>query len=137
MYVLPQSRVITKYIQSILTITLFLMNLRTLILTKPVFKKADTFEKTNYRPISVLPVLSKAFDRCLYDQIYEYIDCRPAGWLYSPARMRNISQKKSHNFRRLPLSSILYIDLINSDPCFFNLVKLGTISNVYTLEEVK
>ena len=41
---------------------------------KPVYKKDDPFDKTNYRPISILPVLSKAFERCLYDQIYEYID---------------------------------------------------------------
>ena len=34
----------------------------------------DPFEKTNYRPISILPILSKAFERCLYDQIYWYID---------------------------------------------------------------
>ena len=31
-------------------------------------KKADI---TNCRPIIILPVLSKAFERCLYDQIYK------------------------------------------------------------------
>ena len=41
---------------------------------KPVYKKNDPFDKTNYRPISTLPVLSKTFEGCLYDQIYEYID---------------------------------------------------------------
>ena len=41
---------------------------------KPVYKKDDPFDKTNYRPTSILPVLSKAFEHCLYDQIYEYID---------------------------------------------------------------
>ena len=40
--------------------------------TTPVYKKGDPSDKTNYRPISILPVLSKAFERCLYDQIYEY-----------------------------------------------------------------
>ena len=40
----------------------------------PIYKKDDPFDKTNYRPISILPVLSKPFERCLYDQIYEYID---------------------------------------------------------------
>ena len=40
----------------------------------PVYKKDDPFDKTNYRPISILPVLSKPFERCLYDQIYEYFD---------------------------------------------------------------
>ena len=39
-------------------------------------RKNNPFDKTNYRPISILPVLSKAFERWskLYDQIYEYID---------------------------------------------------------------
>ena len=41
---------------------------------KPVYKKDDRFDKTNYRPISILPASSKDFERCLYDQIYEYID---------------------------------------------------------------
>ena len=41
---------------------------------KPVYKKDDPFDKTNYRPISILPVLSKPFERCLHDQIYEYIN---------------------------------------------------------------
>ena len=64
--------------------------------------------------------------------------CRPPGWLYSPALMRNSSQKKSHKFRRLPLCSILNFNLMefseietknfNSGSCFFKLGKLGTIS---------
>ena len=37
---------------------------------KPAYKKDDLFHKTNYRPISILPVLSKPFECCLY----EYID---------------------------------------------------------------
>ena len=41
---------------------------------KPVYKKDDPFDKTYYRPISILPVLSKAFEHFLYDQIYEYIN---------------------------------------------------------------
>ena len=31
---------------------------------KPVYKKPEPFDKTNYRPISILHVLSKAFERC-------------------------------------------------------------------------
>ena len=41
---------------------------------KPFYKKDDPFDKTNYRPISILSVLCKTFERWLYDQIYEYID---------------------------------------------------------------
>ena len=32
------------------------------------------FKKTVFRPITILPNLSKAFKLCLYDQIYEYTD---------------------------------------------------------------
>ena len=34
---------------------------------KPVYKKDDPFDKTNYTPISILPALSQPFERCLYD----------------------------------------------------------------------
>ena len=40
----------------------------------PVHKKNDTNDKNNYRPVSILPSLSKAFKKCLYDQIYAYTD---------------------------------------------------------------
>ena len=42
--------------------------------TTPVHKKDDTNDKNNYRPISILPSLSKAFEKCLYDQVYAYTD---------------------------------------------------------------
>ena len=32
---------------------------------KPANKKDDPFDKTNYRPVSILPLLYKAFERCL------------------------------------------------------------------------
>ena len=40
----------------------------------PVHKKDDTNNKNNYRPVSILPFLSKAFEKCLYDQIDVYTD---------------------------------------------------------------
>ena len=40
----------------------------------PVHKKDDKNDKSNYRPVSILPSLSKAFEKCLYDQIYAYTD---------------------------------------------------------------
>ena len=38
----------------------------------PVFKKDEKFLKANYRPVSILPTVSKIYERCLYDQINEY-----------------------------------------------------------------
>lgn len=38
----------------------------------PVFKKGENFLLDNYRPISLLPSMSKIFERIIYDQIFEY-----------------------------------------------------------------
>ena len=42
--------------------------------TTPVHKKDDINDKNNYRPVSILPSLSKVFEKYLYDQIYAYTD---------------------------------------------------------------
>ena len=40
----------------------------------PIHKKDDKTDKTNYRPISVLPNLSKVNERLMYNQIFPYFD---------------------------------------------------------------
>ena len=40
----------------------------------PIFKKGDSSLLTNYRPISILPTISKIFERVLYNQLYEYVN---------------------------------------------------------------
>ena len=39
----------------------------------PIFKSGDRSSVTNYRPISLLCILSKVFKRIIYDQIIEFI----------------------------------------------------------------
>ena len=39
----------------------------------PIYKKGDTYEKENYRPISILPTISKVFERAIFDQIDEFM----------------------------------------------------------------
>ena len=38
----------------------------------PVFKKEDPNNKGNYRPISLLPIISKIFERVLFEQIEKF-----------------------------------------------------------------
>ena len=40
----------------------------------PVFKKKDRISKENYTPVRILPIASKIFERCLYNQV-EAIFC--------------------------------------------------------------
>ena len=40
----------------------------------PLFKKGQRSMLDNYRPISILPVVSKLMERIMYDQMYEYLN---------------------------------------------------------------
>ena len=40
----------------------------------PTFKKGDHLLKSNYRAVSILPTLSKIYEKILYHQTYEYFD---------------------------------------------------------------
>ena len=40
----------------------------------PVFKKVSRNDIENYRPVSILPNISKIFERCIYKQLYSYFD---------------------------------------------------------------
>ena len=40
----------------------------------PAYKKGETTDKGNYRPVSILPSVSKIFERHMYDQINSYMN---------------------------------------------------------------
>ena len=40
----------------------------------PIFKGGKPDDLSNYRPIFVLPVVSKLFEKLIYDQLYQYLD---------------------------------------------------------------
>ena len=39
----------------------------------PAFKKGSKNSKENYRPISILPNISKIYERCMYKQMSDYL----------------------------------------------------------------
>ena len=41
---------------------------------KEVHKKKSRLEKTNYQPVSLLPNISKVFERCMHRQVSEYFE---------------------------------------------------------------
>ena len=40
---------------------------------KPIFKKGSRMEPSNYRPILLLPLISKISEKVLHDQIIDYL----------------------------------------------------------------
>lgn len=81
---------------------------------KPVFKKGDNKELNNYRPISLLPSISKIFERIMYTQIYTYFT------------MNNIMTQQQYGFRSnhsTELATVQFVDNIlsnmdaNKTPC--------------------
>ena len=40
----------------------------------PLFKKTDPLNKENYRPVSVLPTISKIFERSVHYQLSTFMD---------------------------------------------------------------
>ena len=40
----------------------------------PIPKEGDKCNLSNYRPISVLPVFSKVFEKVAYTQLYDYLE---------------------------------------------------------------
>ena len=40
----------------------------------PIFESGQADDRSNYRPISVLPFVSRVFERLIYNQLYDYLD---------------------------------------------------------------
>ena len=40
----------------------------------PIFKKNDPLDKENYRPVSILPLLSKVYEKLLYNRQSDYAE---------------------------------------------------------------
>ena len=40
---------------------------------KPIFKKGSRMDPSNYRPISLLPLISKMFEKIVHDQMIDYL----------------------------------------------------------------
>ena len=45
-----------------------------MLIITPLHKKKEKKDKTNYRPVSVLPNLSKIYEKLIYNQLYDYFD---------------------------------------------------------------
>ena len=45
-----------------------------LVRVAPIFKSVARNDRSNYRPISVLPFISRIFEKLIFNQFYEFLD---------------------------------------------------------------
>ena len=81
----------------------------------PLFKKGARNLAENYRPISILPSISKLMERIMYDQLYEYLN------------ENSLLSDHQFGFRKFHLTASALLDCTNSwymntDRKMFNLV---------------
>ena len=67
----------------------------------PVYKKCDKKLINNYRPISVLPVISKVFETVLFDQLTEYFT------------NNNLFSSQQYGFRKNASTELAALELID------------------------
>ena len=48
----------------------------------PIFKEDDPLKTKNYRPVSLLPVVSKIFEKLLHKQMSLHVDCFLSLYIY-------------------------------------------------------
>ena len=90
----------------------------------PLHKKGPRDLPENYRPISILPAISKVMERIMYDQIYEYLD------------ENSILSENQFGFRKSYSTASALLDCTNSwyvnmDRKMFNLVVLLDLKNAF------
>ena len=64
-------------------------------------KKGDVNSLNNYRPISLLPAISKIFERIIYDQLYAYFD------------NNNILSEEQYGFRTKHSTELAAVKLVD------------------------
>ena len=69
---------------------------------KPLHKKGDKSCLNNYRPISLLPTISKVFERVMHSQIYEYFNTN------------NLLSEQQYGFRSQHSTELAAIKLVDS-----------------------
>jgi hypothetical protein len=65
---------ITKLVNKSIDSSIFPADLKSAQVSPLYKKKNNTLEKGNYRPVSVVPCISKIFERVIHDQLMEFLE---------------------------------------------------------------
>ena len=67
----------------------------------PLFKKGDQHILDNYRPISLFPVVSKVFEKVVFNQLYQYVTDN------------NLIFTSQYGFRKLHSTELASLELVD------------------------
>ena len=87
---------------------------------KPFYKKGDNFCLNNYRPISLLPTISKIFERVMFTQLYSYLNAH------------NLLSEQQYGFRSqhsTELACVKLVDYITTE--MDNIKKIKTPTAIF------
>ena len=68
---------------------------------KPLYKKGDNFSLNNYRPISLVPTISKIFERVMFTQLYSYLN------------VNNLLPEQQYGFRSQHSTELACVKLVD------------------------
>lgn len=91
---------LTCLINSVLTQGVFPDSLKYCKVT-PIFKKGKKESPENYRPITIIPILSKIIESCMFKQLYEYFE------------LNNLFYKYQFGFRPCHSTSMAVESIVN------------------------
>ena len=86
----------------------------------PLFKQGDRDDPNNYRPISVILVVAKVFERIVYDQLYAYLEVRDIVCKYQSGFrtvhsnvtvLIEVTNTWAYNIDRGKLNAVIFLDL--------------------------
>ena len=66
----------------------------------PIYEKEERTSKENYRPVSLLPLISKLFERDMYNQILSYIEKHLSLYLFGFRKGHSTEQCLNVMFER-------------------------------------
>ena len=64
----------------------------------PLYKKGDCIYEGNYRPVSILPVMSKVFERIVHEQLYQYLSSNSIIYKYQSGFRSPFSTNTAHTY---------------------------------------
>ena len=90
----------------------------------PIYKNGDKADKSNYRPISVLPVISRLFEKLATNQVYQHMEDNglfssgQSAYLRLHSTVTHLLKNTDYWYNGLDLGKLVGLVFIDLKKCF-------------------